>query len=92
MAVLEACALGCPTICFNVGGQDVFPDDMMMKVDVKETYDNNVKAFSDELRKAYDNRAYIYDMGLKIQAYVKDHFTWERKIDDLIKIYEEIIP
>ena len=91
MAVLEACALGCPTICFNVGGQDVFPNDMMIKVDVKDTYDSNVKAFSDKLREAHENRADIYDMGMEIQAYVKSHFTWERKIEDLIRIYKEVI-
>lgn len=91
MAVLEACVLGCPTICFNAGGQDVFPDDMMMKVEVQYTYKGNVSAFSEKLKYAYSHRDEIYEIGLNIQQYVKAHFTWEHKIDKFRTIYKEIM-
>lgn len=90
MAVLEACALGCPTICFNAGGQDVFPDELMLKVPVKNTYDENVIAFSEKLKYAYNNREEIYEMGKRIKKYVEDHFTWEKRIDLFKEIYKTL--
>lgn len=91
MAVLEACVLGCPTICFNAGGQDVFPDDKMLKIAVKDTYQENVDAFADKLQYGYSHREEIYSIGMKIQQYVKEYFTWEKKIAKFIEIYNKIL-
>lgn len=43
MSVLEASVLGCPTICFNTGGQDAFPDSILLKVDVTDSYEKLLK-------------------------------------------------
>lgn len=91
MAVLEACALGCPTICFDAGGQDVFPDDMILKVTIKDSYMENIAAFSEKLDYAYKHRNDIYIIGKKIQKYVEENFTWEMKIKTFLSIYDKIL-
>ena len=87
MAVLEACALGCPTICFDTGGQDVFPDNMMLKVQVGTSYQENCKNFADKLLYASEHRREIYVMGNQVQTYVKKNFTWKKKIEKFKNIY-----
>lgn len=91
MAVLEACALGCPTICFDAGGQDIFPDDMILKVKVYNSYRENQDAFSEKLFYAFTHREEIHKMGNAIQRYVREHFTWQNKIQTFLKIYDEIL-
>lgn len=90
MSVLEACALGCPSICFDAGGQDIFPDDILLKVPVAGSYDECLKAFADKLLWAYNNRGELKNIGLKSQKWVKDNLTWEKKVDAFVEIYKSL--
>lgn len=83
MAVLEACALGCPTVCFDAGGQSVFPDDILLKVPVAGTYDECLSAFADKLAWAYSHRDELTAVGLRAQKWVSENMTWDRKVDEL---------
>lgn len=91
MAVLEACALGCPSICFDAGGQDIFPDEILLKVPVAESYDECLNAFAEKLLWAYSNRKELKEIGLKSQKWVRDNLTWEKKTDEFLCIYESLI-
>ena len=91
MSVLEASVLGCPTICFNAGGQDAFPDDILLKVPVSDSYENNLEVFADKLKWAYQNPKETAELGIKVQKYVYANFTWENKIEALDKVYKEIL-
>lgn len=91
MSVLEACALGCPSICFDAGGQDIFPDDILLKVPVAGSYDECLKAFADKLLWAYNNRGELKNIGLKSQKWVKDNLTWEKKVDSFVEIYKSLM-
>lgn len=91
MSVLEASALGCPTICFNAGGQDVFPDNILLKMDVKDTYDENTEEFAKQLAWAYDNRQELQNVGMKAKKWVEDNLTWDSKVELFHKYYLEVI-
>ena len=90
MSVLEACALGCPVLCFDAGGQDIFPDEVLMKVPVGNTYEECVQAFAQALRKAYDHPDIAKAIGLSAQHYVTSQLTWEQRVDDFMAIYENV--
>lgn len=91
MSVLEASVLGCPTICFNAGGQDAFPDSVLIKVDVKDEYEENLNAFAEKLKWAFFNREETSKIGLKAKEYVYKELTWENKVKVFNDIYMEII-
>ena len=90
MSVLEASALGCPTICFDAGGQDAFPDDILLKVKVGKTYDECLDAFAYKLRWAYDHRDEAAAIGKKSQEWVEQNLTWEKKVNDFVYIYNNV--
>lgn len=90
MSVLEACALGCPTICFDAGGQDVFPDDVLLKVPVSESYDSSLHAFADKLVWAYRHPAELKPIGSAAQQWVKANLTWNKKVDAFVQIYQSL--
>lgn len=91
MSVLEACALGCPSICFNAGGQDIFPDDILVKISIKDTYEGCLNAFGEKLYWAYKNRKELKLIGLRSQKWVNENLTWDKKVDDFIEIYKTIV-
>lgn len=91
MSVLEASALGCPTICFNAGGQDAFPDSTLLKVDVTNSYKKNLNAFAEKLKWAYNHAEQTANIGKQAQTYVYKELTWERKIEYINSIYERIL-
>ena len=91
MSVLEASVLGCPTICFNAGGQDAFPDDVLLKVPVTSSYSSNLEAFANKLLWAFENREEAKKIGNKAKEYVYKHLTWENKVEEFNTIYQEIL-
>lgn len=90
MSVLETCAMGCATICFDTGGQDCFPDDILLKVSVADAYDEILDAFSEKLRWAYEHRDKLKTIGLRAKEWVTNNLTWENKVDEFARIYNEI--
>ena len=91
MSVLEASALGCPTICFDVGGQDAFPDDVLLKVPVVDDYNKNLQSFADRLHWAYSNPESLRSLGLRAKDYVSTNMTWEQKVEHYMIIYKGLI-
>lgn len=91
MSVLEASVLGCPTICFNTGGQDAFPDYILLKVNVIDSYEKNLSAFAGKLRWAYEHADQVSIIGKKAQKYVYENLTWEKKVEIFHQIYQNLI-
>ena len=92
MAVLESCALGCPVICFAVGGQDIFPDEIIFKLKVSSSsYQENVFNLAEKLKWAYNSKQELNNIGLKAKDYVYSEFTWSKKILDFVDVYSDLI-
>ena len=91
MAVLEACALGCPSIAFDAGGQDAFPDDVIVKVKIRESLEDTVTAFSGKLVWAYQNQNSLKEYGERAKAFAFSKMTWEYKAKQITEIYNEVI-
>lgn len=92
MSILEASALGCPTICFNAGGQDVFPDEILLKVPIGKTYNDNLNGFAERLLWAYEHQIESRELGLRSKAWVKENLTWDKKVKEFVDIYKSLIP
>jgi glycosyltransferase involved in cell wall biosynthesis len=91
MAILEACVLGCPTLCFAAGGQDAFPDDILIKAPVAGSYAENLDNFAQKLKWIYHNKDKAKIIGEKSKEYVYEHFTWESKIGRIETIYDTLL-
>lgn len=77
--------------CFNAGGQDAFPDDVLLKVPVTSSYSSNLEAFANKLLWAFENREEAKKIGNKAKEYVYKHLTWENKVEEFNTIYQEIL-
>lgn len=91
MSVLEASVLGCPTICFNTGGQDAFPDDILYKVRVHDNYEDTLNAFAKKLLWIYEHPIESKSVGEKSKDYVYQHLTWEKRVSDFHAMYIKLI-
>lgn len=91
MAVLEACALGCPSIVFDAGGQDAFPDDTIVKVALGKSFEDTLNNFAEKLIWAYTNRGEIAIYGKKAQNFAFSEMTWRRKAEQFDIIYNELL-
>ena len=91
MSVLEACALGCPSICFNAGGQDVFSDEILLKVDVADSYSETMNRFSEKLFWAYEHPQELKEIGKKAKVWVEEMLTWDRRVEDFHDIYKTLV-
>lgn len=92
MSVLEASALGCPVLCFDTGGQDAFPDHILLKVPVSgQSYDDNVVNVSNKLNWAYNHRADLITLGNAAKSYVFEHLTWVKKVEMFNELYYDVI-
>lgn len=91
MSVLEACALGCPSICFNAGGQDVFSDEILLKVDVADSYSETMNRFSEKLFWAYEHPQELKEIGRKAKVWVEEMLTWDRRVEDFHDIYKTLV-
>lgn len=91
MAVLEASALACPTICFNVGGQDAFPDDVLLKIDVDGSYEDILDKFAKRLNYAYTNYDSISILGQRSKEYVERELVWDKKVEKFVHLYKSLL-
>lgn len=90
MAVLEACALGCTSICLDAGGQDVFPDGIVLKVPIGKTYEDCIESFAKKLNWAYENPEKLDSIGKKARQWAFEEMSWEKKVEEFRKIYEKV--
>lgn len=91
MAILEACAMGCPALCFDAGGQDAFPDDCVIKVPiVHKDYERTLANFSEKILWASQSKSRLQQYGNRARQYVMDNMTWQRKGVIINEIYRNL--
>ncbi|MCI7780752.1 MAG: glycosyltransferase family 4 protein [Bacteroidales bacterium] len=90
MSVLEGCALACPTICLDAGGQDIFDDDIVLKVSIGRNYEETVEHFAKQLRWAFANRDQLPEIGENARRWVSQHLTWKSKVQRFVAYYREL--
>jgi glycosyltransferase involved in cell wall biosynthesis len=92
MSVLEGCALGCAVLCFDVGGQDAFAEDILLKVPVSgQSYESNVVNLADKLLWSFNNRSELSRIGSLASTYVFEQFGWEKKVESFCELYDEVL-
>ena len=91
MSVLEDCAIGCPTVCFDAGGQSVFPNDILLKVHVEDTYNETLERFSSSLKWGYEHPIELKTLGEKAKSWVEANLTWEKRVEDFYQIYRKLL-
>ncbi|MBM3335458.1 glycosyltransferase family 4 protein, partial [Candidatus Sumerlaeota bacterium] len=85
---LEMMAAGLPVVAFAVGGlkESVVHGETGFLVENK-----NVRALARALETLIDNEQLRLEMGAKARKRVVQYFTWDRHVDQLLEIYEQII-
>lgn len=91
MAVLEACAMGCPSVVFNVGGQDAFHDDVLIKIKVQDTLEKTIEVLAEKICWAYNHPKELMTIGRSAREFALTKMTWDRKADIISDIYYQII-
>ena len=91
MSVLEACAIGCPTVCFDAGGQSVFPNDILLKVHVEDIYNETLERFASSLKWGYEHPIELKTLGEKAKSWVEANLTWEKRVEDFYQIYRKLL-
>lgn len=86
--VVEMMAAGLPVVAFATGG----PKEIIVDGETGFLVENkNVPALARALERLIDNRQLRLAMGAKARKRVEQHFTWDKHVDQLLEIYEEII-
>lgn len=92
MAILEACALSCPSICFDAGGQDAFPNNTIVKVPVTHNdYNQTLIDFSKKLVWAYSHQDELQAYGKRAKDFVYTEMVWDKKADIISNWYNELL-
>jgi len=85
---LEMMAAGLPVVAFGVGGLRESVVDGITGFLVEN---KNVHALAKALETLIDNEQLRLEMGAKARKRVEQYFTWDRHVDQLLEIYEQII-
>ena len=91
MSVLEACALGCPVVCFDTPGQEVFPSDLICKVPALDNYEKTKTAFADKLVWAIEHPEVAERMAEQARKFVLEEMTWANKVKIMSELYFKCI-
>ena len=91
MAVLEACAQGCPVICFDTPGQDYLPQQALLRVSIAQTYEETLHNFVAALLHCYRSRMDLATIGARAQDFVESEMTWSVKALKLSTIYDKLM-
>jgi len=83
LVALEAMACGLPVIATNVGGIN----EIMVKGFGKLVPANNPEALTDAILEFTD----INNNTEELRAIVEAQYSWDKNVDQLIEIYEELI-
>ncbi len=87
MVVTEMMAAGLPVVAFAVGGprESIVDGETGLLVQNK-----NVQALARALEKLIDDEQLRLAMGERARKRVEQYFTWDRHVDQLLEIYEQI--
>ena len=87
---VEAMAAGRPVICLNLGGPAVQVTNQTGFLISQTTVPGAVSAIAEALNQLATHPEHRLGMGKKAQARVNEFFSWERKGDDMMKLYRMV--
>ena len=89
--VLEAMALGVPPLIVDYAGPgELVQSEWGIKVPIG-TRDEIIARFRAELTALCGDRSTLAPMGAAAIARVENHFTWERKADQVLRVYDWVL-
>ena len=89
--VLEAMALGVPPLIVDYAGPgELVQSEWGIKVPIG-TRDEIIARFRAELTALCGDRSRLAPMGAAAIARVENHFTWERKADQVLRVYDWVL-
>jgi len=89
--ILEAMAKGVPCISLDWGGpQDYITREtgILISPDSKQDL---IKRLAEKIRYLADNKEVAKKMGSNAVIHVQEYFTWEKKADDIVNIYSDVL-
>ncbi|RZK61532.1 MAG: glycosyltransferase, partial [Hymenobacter sp.] len=91
MVVAEAMSYGVPVLCYeNEGPGELTPAASSLKVPYK-SFNQNIKDFAERLRWLHDSPRLLAAEAALSRRHVAQHHTWERRGQQLQRIYQEAL-
>ncbi len=91
MAVLEASAMGCPSVFFDTPGQEHHPPEACVRVPMGESYMANVEAMAAAILAAASDRGSLTKIGRLARGYVHSKMTWSHHAAALSESYARLL-
>lgn len=86
--VLEAMALGLAPVVLDYGGPaELVPDGCGIVVPMGDRA-AIIRSFGETLEDLANDPARAHAMGMKAQNHVRDHYTWDAKAREILKVYQ----
>jgi len=90
LVILEAMAYGKPVICLDYGGpKELVTNKCGIKIPVSNR-NNIIEQIAESIEILYLNSDMRADMGLEAKRIVNLKYTWDKKIEQIEKIYNDI--
>lgn len=87
MAVLESLAYGKPVLASNIGGNP----ELVVEGETGSLFPSgNAKELADAARRLSSNPAELERMGRHARSVIEDRFSQQRRLDDLVAVYNQM--
>ena len=90
-ATLEAMAASLPVICLGIGGPAVQVNQEVGRVVAPISVEQTVDELSKAMRELADDPDLRSELGEAARRRVASEFTWEHKVDELTRVYEQVL-
>ena len=90
-ATLEAMAAGLPVICLDIGGPAVQVNSNVGRKIAAITPDQAIEDLTTAMRELAVNSDLRNQIGKAARQHVVSEFTWEKKAEQLSKLYEQVL-
>lgn len=88
MVVVEAFASGLPVIGTNTGGQiEIIKDDQTGFI----VESNKPRQIAEKIEYLYENKKLLKEMSKNCRKLIEKEFSWERNVDNLLLVYQEVL-
>ncbi|MCB0719699.1 MAG: glycosyltransferase [Bacteroidetes bacterium] len=88
---IEAMAAGRPVICFDLGGPALMVDSHSgFKLSAGDT-ETGIRRLQEAMQSAVDDPQTVSTLGAGAQERARELFSWERKADEIVDAYEEVL-
>lgn len=88
--VLEAMGLNCPVVCFEHQGAAMMTDSRCAIVVKPGTWQKSVRGFADAMRSLNGNDELVGQLGNAGRERALSKFSWNAKIEEMCKIYNQV--